>query len=217
MHLWESSDESWRERRRPARAARLLRRRVVHRRDGELPHRWSTRSTSCTPSSSDERRAPSRLAGRRQRHGLRDARVRGARPGRQSRHVLRAGCRRDPPRPHLLRQHGAGLPPARVRGRGGGRRPHRAEPAAARRRARRRADLVDRVRAPRRHPAPAAAALRLVRGRGRLDPARHADAARPRPLGRRHAGERHLRRAHARCCCPRRRSARSRTTPTRSS
>ena len=41
-------------------------------------------------------------------------------------------------------------------------------------RARRRTDLVDRVRAQRRSPAAAAAPLRLVGGRGRLDPARHA-------------------------------------------
>ena len=44
---------------------------------------------------------------------------------------------------------------------------------AARRRDRRRADLVDRLRAQRRPAAAAAAALRLLRGRGRLDPARH--------------------------------------------
>ena len=54
---------------------------------------------------------------------------------------------RDPARPHPLREHGAGLLPARRRGRGGRRRADRAEPAAARRRARHRADLVDRVRA----------------------------------------------------------------------
>ncbi len=46
---------------------------------------------------------------------------------------------------------------------------------ARRRRARHRADLVDRVRAQRRHAAAAAAPLRLVRGRGRLDPARLED------------------------------------------
>ena len=43
---------------------------------------------------------------------------------------------------------------------------------AARRRDRRRADLLDRVRAQRRPAAPPAAPLRLLRGRGRLDPAR---------------------------------------------
>ena len=42
-----------------------------------------------------------------------------------------------------------------------------------------------------------AAHVRLVRGRGRLDPARHAAPVRSGPLGRRHAGERDVRRAHA--------------------
>ena len=46
------------------------------------------------------------------------------------------------------------------------------------RRARRRADLVDRVRAARGPAADPAAALRLLRGRGRLDPARVEAAAR---------------------------------------
>ena len=68
----------------------------------------------------------------------------------------------DPARPHLVREHGAGLLPGRRRVRGGRRRPDRAQPPARRRRARHRADLVDRVRAPRRHAAAAAAALRLV-------------------------------------------------------
>ena len=67
--------------------------------------------------------------------------------------------------------------------------------APARRRARPRADLVDRVRAQRRPAAAAAAALRLVRGRGRLDPARRAQAARAGAHGRGHAGERDLGRA----------------------
>ena len=49
--------------------------------------------------------------------------------------------------------------------------------------ARHRADLVDRVRASLRLAPAAAAALRLVRGCGRLDPARDADVARPRALG----------------------------------
>ncbi len=40
-------------------------------------------------------------------------------------------------------------------------------------------------------------AVRLVRGRGRLDPARHAAAVRPGPLGRGDAGERDVGRAHA--------------------
>ena len=87
--------------------------------------------------------------------------------------------RRDPPGPHQLREHGAGLLPARARRRGGDRRPHRAEPDAGRGRARARAHLVDRVRASRRPPAAPAAPLRLVRGGGRLDPARDAHAARP--------------------------------------
>ena len=47
-------------------------------------------------------------------------------------------------------------------------------------------------------PAAAPAALRLLRGCGRLDPARHPDAARPRALGRRHARERDVGRPHTR-------------------
>ena len=46
---------------------------------------------------------------------------------------LRRWSTRDPARPHLLREHGAGLLPARGRGRGGAGRADRAEPAAARR------------------------------------------------------------------------------------
>ena len=69
----------------------------------------------------------------------------------------------DPARPHLLREHGAGLLPARGRGRGGPGRADRAQPPPARRRARRRADLVDRVRAERRPAAAAAAAVRRAR------------------------------------------------------
>ena len=61
---------------------------------------------------------------------------------------------------------------------------------------------VDRVRAQRRPPADPAAPLRLVRGRRRLDPARHADAARPGALGRGDAGERDLGRARRGSCCP---------------
>ncbi len=56
--------------------------------------------------------------------------------------------------------------------------PTDAEPAARRGRARRRADLVDRVRAQRRHAAAAAAPLRLERRRRRVDPADLEDAAR---------------------------------------
>ena len=60
---------------------------------------------------------------------------------------------------------------------------------------RHRADLVDRVRAPRRHAAAAAAPVRLVRGRRRLDPARLLAAARPHPHRRGHARVGDLRRA----------------------
>ena len=59
--------------------------------------------------------------------------------------------------------------------------PDRAQPPARRGRARRRADLVDRVRAQRRHAAAAAAALRVERRRGRVDPADLEDAARADP------------------------------------
>ena len=73
---------------------------------------------------------------------------------------------------------------------------------AARRRARHRADLVDRVRAPRRHAAAAASPLRLVRGRRRLDPARHAHAAR-RACARSPSLPRAPRRSCSRTCCSR--------------
>ena len=66
-------------------------------------------------------------------------------------------------------------------------RPDRAEPDARRGRARHRADLVDRVRAPRRHAAAAAAPVRRLGGRRRLDPARVARAARAGAHRRRHA------------------------------
>ena len=68
---------------------------------------------------------------------------------------------------------------------------------AARRRDRHRADPVDRVRAQRRSAADPAARVRLLGGRDRLDPARHADAVRAGSLGCRHARERDLGRAHA--------------------
>ena len=113
-------------------------------------------------------------------------------------HLLPVGRRSDPPRAHQLRQHGAGLLPARRGRRGDRRRPDRAEQPAARGRRRPRADLLDRLRAQRRPAAPAAAPLRLVRGRGRLDPARLAHAAGARPLDRGHARERNVRRARAR-------------------
>ena len=97
--------------------------------------------------------------------------------------------RRDaPPGPHLVREHGAGLFPARRAGRRGSRRADRAERAAARGRARHRADLVDRIREERRSAAHPAAPLRLVRRRGRLDPARLEDASRARAHGRGDAG-----------------------------
>ena len=101
----------------------------------------------------------------------------------------------DPARPHRLREHGAGLLPARRGRRGGAGRADRAQPAAARRRDRPRADLVDRVRAQRRPAAPPAAALRLVGGRGRLDPARLA-----RCRSSRCASSRSRRRARPRSC-----------------
>ena len=91
--------------------------------------------------------------------------------------VTRVGPR-DPPRPNLVREHGAALLPAGRGGRGGAGCPDRAQPGASRRRGRPRADLVDRVRPPRAAPADPPAPLRLVRGRGRLDPARLAGAAR---------------------------------------
>ena len=102
-----------------------------------------------------------------------------------------------PARPHLVREHGAGLLPARRGGRRrrGAGRPDRAERPAPGRRARRRADLVDRVRAARRPAAHPAAPLRLVGGRRRLDPARVEDAARARAHRRGHAGVRDVGRA----------------------
>src|SRR5207302_8119032 len=81
----------------------------------------------------------------------------------------RWGC--DPAGPHLLREHGARLLPRRGRVRRGGGGAHGAQPRVAGRRVRPRADLVDRVRAARRAAANPAAALRLVGGCGRLDPA----------------------------------------------
>ena len=122
---------------------------------------------------------------------------------------------RDQARPHLLREHGAGLLPARGRGRGSPGRADRAERAAAERRARPRADLLDRVRAQRRPPAPAAAALRLLRGRGRLDPARRAQAARAGADGRGHTRERDLGRADEGAAARRPTTFRSARRPTR--
>ena len=87
----------------------------------------------------------------------------------------------DQARPHRVREHGAGLLPARGRRRGGRRRPDDAQPPARRRRAGRRADLVDRVRPQRRPAETPAAPLRLERGRCRVDPADLEDAARPDP------------------------------------
>ena len=84
------------------------------------------------------------------------------------------GTPRDPARADLVRQHGAGLPPADLGRRGDHGRPHRAQPDVARRRDRHRADLVDRVRPRRVAAAAAPAPLRVLGGRGRLDPARHA-------------------------------------------
>src|SRR5207249_3283277 len=78
----------------------------------------------------------------------------------------------DQTRPHQLREHGTGLLPARCGGRGGAGRADRPQPEAGRRRDRPGADLLDRVRAPCRHSAHPAAAVRLVRGGRRLDPAR---------------------------------------------
>ena len=88
------------------------------------------------------------------------------------------GSMRDPARAHLVREHGAGLLPAGGRDRGDRGRADRAQREAARRRARRRADLVHRVRPERRPAAAPAAALRLVRGRSGLDPARLAASSR---------------------------------------
>ena len=117
--------------------------------------------------------------------GARPLRPRGRPHPGAARHALQRAApmgRRDPRSGRIsLREHGAGLLPARRRGRGGRRRPDRAERAAARGRGRPRADLVDRVRAQRRPAAHPAAALRLLGGRGRLDPARLADAARAGP------------------------------------
>ena len=115
------------------------------------------------------------------------------------------GLTHDQARPHRLREHGARLLPARRRGGGGRRRADGSQPQADRRRARRRADLVDRVRAQRGDAEAAAAALRLERGRGRVDSADLEDAARPHPHGRGDAGVRDVRRADARPL-PRRRA-----------
>ncbi len=82
------------------------------------------------------------------------------------------------PGPHLVREHGAGLLPAGGGGRRDHRRADRAEPQAARRRARRGADPVHRVRPQCRQAAAAAAPLRLLRRRRGLDPARLAPPAR---------------------------------------
>ena len=128
----------------------------------------------------------------------------------------RASAPRDPPRPHLVRQHGAGLPPAQRRGGGGAGRPDGAERDAARRAARPRADLVDRVRAPRRVAADPAAHVRLVRGRRRLDPARLAHTVPADPLDRRHAGERDLGRAREGAAAAGDAGAARRRRPTRS-
>ena len=115
---------------------------------------------------------------------------------RRGRDLDRAAAAADEARTHLVRQHGAGLLPARGRCRGGPGRPDRPESHAARRRDRHRADPVDRVRAQRGSAADPAARLRLVRGRGRLDPARHAAAVRAGPVGRGDARERDVGRPH---------------------
>ncbi len=139
--------------------------------------------------------------GRTDGDGAEDRRARALRQGggphsrsSATRSTTRCGAG-DQARPHLVREHGAGLPPARRRRRGGGRRADRAERAADRGRDRPGADLVDRVRAQRRPAAHPPAPLRRVRGRCRLDPARLAQAARAGADGRDHAGERDLRRA----------------------
>ena len=98
-------------------------------------------------------------------------------------------------RPHLVREHGAGLLSGRHGGGRGARRPDRAQPAADRGRARHGADLVDRVRAKRRQAAAAAASVRRLGGRGRVDPARVEEAAR---AGARRRG--HTRVARRRSC-----------------
>ena len=89
LHLWEAGDESWRERESIERPVRSGAESFIagH---GELPDRVEPAWTSCT-SSSPGRRAPPGLEGRRQRHGLRRARVRDRRPRRQPRHLLPAG------------------------------------------------------------------------------------------------------------------------------
>ena len=89
VHLWEASDESWRERT-----------------GGESPvcsgaESFIAGTASCriVTEGVDElftemqaqRRAPPRVEGRRRRHRLRHARVRDARPGRQPRHLLPVG------------------------------------------------------------------------------------------------------------------------------
>ena len=98
-------------------------------------------------------------------------------------------------RADLVREHGAGLPPPERRGGGGAGCPDRAERLADRRAARSRPDLLDRVRTPRVVSADPAPDVRLLGGRGRLDPARLEAAVRVDPLDRRDAGECDLRRA----------------------
>src|SRR5689334_18426425 len=97
-------------------------------------------------------------------------------------------CTGGEARTHLVREHGAGLLPARGRGRRSPGRADRPQRAAALRRARRGPDLLDRVRAERRPAAAAAASLRQLRGSGRLDPARVAQAARAGAHRRGHSG-----------------------------
>src|SRR5438067_12081068 len=97
-------------------------------------------------------------------------------------------CADGEARSHLVREHGARLLPGRRRGRGGSGRPDRAQRVTRQRRARHGADLVDRVREERRPSAVAAAPLRRLRGRRRLDPARVAQAARAGPGRRGDAG-----------------------------
>ncbi len=109
--------------------------------------------------------------------------------------VRRRGRSDDPPRPHLLREHGAGLLPARRGGGGGHRRAHRLN----RRLLAGEIDIapISSIEYARNADAAAAAsaAVRLLAGRGRLDPARLQAAARARAHGRRHAGERDVGRA----------------------
>src|SRR2546423_1859335 len=109
--------------------------------------------------------------------------------------LRRSAC--GPPRPDRIREHGAGLLPGRGRVRRGRRRADRPEPGAAGGRVRSGSDLVDRVRAARGAAAASAASLRLVGGRGRLDPARVAGAAGAGQVGCGHARKCHVRRPHA--------------------